>query len=262
MIIIQDKKLTDVHPKIRHGFFGRQGGVSKGLYDSLNCGSGSNDDPASVQHNRVLVANNLGVDPENLISVWQVHSADCMIINAPVGTGEARPKADGIVTDKAGIALGILTADCGPLLFVGTKLDGAPVIGAAHSGWGGSIKGIGEATIDKMVALGATLETIRAAIGPSIGAKSYEVSMGFEKPFLDRDPEDERFFREAQRDGHLMFDMAGYIANRLAQHGVRHVTITGQDTFALKDDFFSYRRTTHAKEPDYGRQISAIAICK
>lgn len=260
MNIIKDKKLDLVHDTIRHGFFGRTGGVSKGIYGSLNCGPGSEDDLSDVIENRNRVAKAIGVQPENLVTVWQVHSADCLYMTEPTRSAGARPQADGMVTDIAGMALGILTADCGPILFAGTKADGSPVIGAAHSGWGGSLKGIGEATLDKMVELGAQMETIQATIGPCIGPKSYEVSLGFEKPFLERDPEDEHFFREAQKEGHLMFDMAGYIANRLARHGLRHVTITGQDTCAMEADFFSYRRKTHNKEPDYGRQISVIAI--
>lgn len=258
MSIIKDKNLDAVHDSIVHGFFGRQGGVSEGLYESLNCAPGSSDAPEAVQHNRALVAKALSVTPENITSVWQVHSPDCLIVTHPF-EGD-KPKADGMVTDKVGLALGILTADCGPLLLAGKKADGSPVIGAAHSGWGGALKGIGEATIDKMLELGAEIESIRVTIGPCIGSKSYEVSIGFEKPFLERAPEDEHFFREARKEGHLMFDMSGYIASRLAQHGVRHVTITGQDTFAMPEEFFSYRRTTHAGEPDYGRQISAIAI--
>jgi YfiH family protein len=156
----------------------------------------------------------------------------------------------------------VLSADCTPILFVGLKPDGTPVIGAAHSGWGGSLKGVGEATIDKMVELGAELDSIQASIGPCIGPKSYEVSIGFEEPFLERDPADEHFFREAQKVGHLMFDMPGYVASRLARHGVKNVTITGHDTYTMQDEFFSYRRKTHNNEPDYGRQISAIVIKK
>jgi len=195
-----------------------------------------------------------------LVTVHQVHSATCHIIDKPFAEGAARPEADAMATDKAGLALGVLTADCTPILFAGVKVDGAPVIGAAHSGWGGSLKGVGEATVDKMLALGATLESIQATIGPCIGPKSYEVSVGFEAPFLQCDPADEHFFREARKDGHLMFDMPGYVASRLARHGVQNVTITGHDTCALEDDFFSYRRKTHNDEPDYGRQMSAIVI--
>ncbi len=260
MNIIEDKKLNGTQGQIAHGFFGRQGGVSTGLYASLNCGPGSNDDPACVRENRARVAGHFGLGAERLAGVWQIHSPDCLYIDSVPPAGDDRPKADAMVTDAAGIILGVLTADCGPILFAGEKADGAPVIGAAHAGWGGALKGVLESTVNRMVETGAALESIRASIGPCIGPKSYEVSVGFEKPFLQRNPEDEHFFREARKEGHLMFDLPGYIANRLAQAGVRQVTITGRDTFAEAEDFFSYRRTTHAGEPDYGRQISAIVI--
>jgi len=260
MIIIEDKKLNSSANKIHHGFFGKHGGVSSGLYKSLNCGVGSDDDPAHVAENRKRVAGHFKADPENLITVWQVHSPDCIYVNKPVGVGDDRRKADAMVTDQPGLVLGVLTADCGPILFAGEKPDGSPVIGGAHAGWGGAVGGVLESTIEKMIETGATPESLRAAIGPCIGPKSYEVSIGFEKTFLDRNPEDEHFFREARKEGHLMFDLPGYIASRIAAAGVGQVTITGHDTFADQDSFFSYRRTTHAGEPDYGRQISAISI--
>lgn len=260
MIIIEDQKLNGAQGRIKHGFFGRQGGVSKGIYDSLNCGVGSNDDFRCVQENRGRVAKALGGQPENLVTVHQVHSPDCIIIDTPVVEGGERPQADAIVTDKAGLVLGVLTADCGCILFAGEKADGTPVIGAAHAGWKGALGGVLESTLEKMQALGADPNTIRVAVGPCIGPKSYEVSVGFETPFLEREPEDEHFFREGQNDRHLMFDLPGYIANRLAQAGVSQITITGHDTFVDNDKFFSYRRTTHAGEVDYGRQISVIVI--
>ncbi len=258
MNIVEDHRLNGKAGKISHGFFGRQGGQSIGLYDSLNCGSGSSDDAVSVKANRALVSQHFSQPLENLATVWQVHSPDCLVIESAF-EGDA-PKADAMVTDKPNLVLGVLTADCGPVLFAGEKLDGAPVIGAAHSGWGGALKGVNEATVQKMLECGAKIDSLRAAIGPCIGPASYEVSEGYEKPFLERDTEDERFFKSARKQGHLMFDMAGYIANRLAQMGVKQVTITGQDTFALQDEYFSYRRATHNKEADYGRQISAITI--
>jgi hypothetical protein len=260
MNIIGDKKLDCGSGKIRHGFFGRLGGVSEGIYSSLNCGPGSGDDTNKVQENRRLVAGYFGQDVENLVTVWQVHSPDCLIVDGPVGEGEERPKADAMATDKAGLVLGVLTADCGPVLLAGEKSDGSPVIGAAHAGWGGALKGVTDDTVAKMIELGAKIDSIRAAVGPCIGPKSYEVSVGFEKPFLDRDQADEHFFREARKEGHLMFDLPGYIANRLAQVGIGQVTITGQDTCALEEEYFSYRRKCHNDEPDYGRQISAICI--
>lgn len=266
MLIIKDPKLGDSYDgstsRVRHGFFGRQNGVSEGLYDSLNCGVGSDDDPGVVAENRKRVAGYFDAAPENLITVWQVHSPDCIYIDKPVAAGIDRPKADALVTDRAGLVLGVLTADCGPILFVGEKADGSPVIGASHAGWGGALNGVLESTVKKMIEMEATPESICAAVGPCIGPKSYEVSIGFEKPFLAREPQDEHFFREARKEGHLMFDLPGYIASRLAGAGVKQVTITGHDTFAEADSFFSYRRTTHAKEPDYGRQISAISIIR
>jgi len=258
MNIVDDKRLNGKSGKIQHGFFGLQGGGSEGIYHSLNCGPGSDDDANKVQENRARVAGHFGRDIDDLVTVWQVHSPTCLIVSS-LFSGE-RPKADAMVTDKAGLVLGVLTADCGPVLLAGEKSDGSPVIGAAHAGWGGALKGVTDDTVAKMVELGAEVDSIRAAIGPCIGPKSYEVTIGFEKPFLERSPADEHFFREARKEGHLMFDLPGYIANRLAQAGVGQVTITGQDTYALPDEYFSYRRKCHNDEPDYGRQISAISI--
>ena len=259
MIEVDDKSLLNFNADIKHGFFGRRGGVSTGLYDSLNCGVGSNDDMIAVQENRARVAAALSTHKENLVTIHQVHSADCFYVDKPFD-GDVKPKGDALVTDEAGLVIGVLTADCGPVLFAGKKADGTPVIGAAHAGWGGALKGICEATVKMMIERGAILETIRAAIGPCIGPKSYEVSLGFEAPFLEQDEANEHFFKAAQKERHLMFDLPGYIALRLAKVGVKHVSITGADTFADEERYFSYRRTTHAQEPDYGRQISAICI--
>jgi hypothetical protein len=245
---------------ITHGFYGRRGGVSAGIYTSLNCGPGSSDDQNAVTENRRRVAADLGAPVDNLISLCQVHSPDCLVIIGPVGTGEERPKADAMATDVPGVALGVLTADCGPVLFEGVKPDGRPVIGAAHAGWGGAVKGVLESTLDRMIRLGAVPESIRAAVGPCIGPASYEVSAGFEAPFLAHDPESERFFKGARKEGHMMFDLPGYIAFRLANAGVGHITITGVDTYKEETDCFSYRRATHRGEGDYGRQVSAIVI--
>jgi hypothetical protein len=260
MIIVEAEKLNGVDNRIKHGFFGRQGGVSTGIYDSLNCGPGSDDTPEAVQENRARVAGHFSLPPEKLVTVWQIHSPDCLYISGPVASGPERPQADAMVTDSPGLALGILTADCGPILFAGEKPDGSPVVGAAHAGWGGALKGVAESTVQKMIETGAEKETIRAAIGPCIGPASYEVTAGFEKPFMEYDPADEHFFKPAKKEGHLMFDRPGYIASRLARAGIKQVTITGVDTYSEEEKFFSYRRKTHRGEPDYGRQLSVITI--
>ena len=200
MDIIKDDKLNAVHPSLRHGFFGREGGVSEGVYKSLNAAYGSKDNKAHINENLRRIAEHFSTSPDKLMNLWQVHSRDCVYVTSNMSLEELREiKADAFVTDQLGIALGLLTADCTPILFAGTKIDGSPVIGAAHSGWGGSLKGIGEETIDKMLALGAQLDSIQATIGPCIGPKSYEVSVGFETPFLERNPEDEHFFRESRK---------------------------------------------------------------
>ena len=257
MNIIEDRYLNGEAGKIRHGFFGRQGGVSKGIYDSLNCGIGSDDNKKAVNENKRRVAEHFSVNLEKLVTVNQIHSPDCHIVTEPFSE---RPDGDAMVTDKSGLVIGVLTADCGPVLFAGKKEDGAPVIGAAHAGWGGALGGVLESTIARMTEIGAVPDSIRAAVGPCIGPASYEVSASFENPFVERNPEDERFFKTARKEGHFMFDLPGYIASRLAEAGLKQITITGHDTYALEDAFFSYRRKTHRGEADYGRQISAIAI--
>lgn len=254
---LKDSNFIPLGKPVAHGFFGRKGGVSKGLYQSLNCGVGTQDTIESVRENRRRVMAALGA--RDLVSLKQVHSADCAVARA-AWEMTARPEGDAMVTDVPGLALGILTADCGPVLFYGEKADGSPVIGAAHAGWGGALKGVLEGTINTMAEQGALPESIHASLGPCIGPKSYEVRDEFAVPFLEQAPENEHFFRSARKEGHLMFDLPGYIASRLARAGVRHVSITGQDTYALEQDYFSYRRATHRAEPDYGRQISALVI--
>jgi YfiH family protein len=259
MIEIEDKSLSKVDAAIGHGFFDRRGGVSAGIYDSLNCAVGSQDEAADIQENRERVAQAILGQRNNLVTINQIHSADCAYVEGPFGAN-AIPDGDALVTDKTDLVLAVLTADCGPVLFAGKKADGSPVLGAAHAGWGGALKGVCEATVKVMIEHGGDIETIRASIGPCIGPKSYEVSMGFEKPFLVQDDGNEHFFKGASKEGHLMFDLPGYIASRLAKIGLKHVSITGADTFADEECYFSYRRTTHRGEPDYGRQISAICI--
>jgi len=259
MIIVKAPNI-EKHDAVQHGFFGRQGGVSEGIYASLNCGPGSDDNPENVKQNRERVAEHFGQPLEALQTVWQVHSADCIYVTENVPKGDDMPQVDGMVTDKPNFILGALSADCTPLLFSGKKENGQPVIGAAHSGWKGSLNGIGQNVVRKMVDVGAALETIQAAIGPCIGPASYEVTHDFADPFMAQADENEMFFKETNKDNHLIFDLPGYIASRLSACGVKDIYITGNDTYAEEDKFFSYRRKTHRNETDYGRQISAIMI--
>ena len=262
MIVIKDTKIERVHESVRHGFFGRQGGVSHGLYDSLNCVLGSSDESSAVQENRRRVVETLVGDvPMSLVTLAQVHSATCVLVDESFD-GESHPEADALVTDRANLVLGVLTADCGCVLLAGKKADGSPVIGAAHAGWRGAVGGVLAATVEQMLTLGTALETLQASIGPCIAQASYEVSEGFEKPFLAQEEGNERFFMSAQRKNHLLFDLAGYIAYQLFLSGVKNVTITGHDTYAEPEKFFSYRYATHRKEEGYGRQISVIMIEK
>lgn len=257
--VLKDSVFVPAEKPVHHGFFGRQGGVSTGVYDSLNCGAGTTDRVENIRENRGRVALALGCHPAALVTLKQVHSADCVEVTAP-WPQEDRPEADAMVTDVPGIMLGILTADCGPVLFYGEKDDGGPVIGAAHAGWGGALKGVLEATLQMMQQKGAVLNTIHASIGPCIAQASYEVGMDFIAHFLNDNPENEHFFKEARREGHFMFDLSGYIASRLAVAGLRYVSITGVDTYSAESEYFSYRRTTHQGKNDYGRQISALVI--
>jgi YfiH family protein len=245
---------------ISYGFYGRTGGVSTGLYASLNCGTGSNDVQTHVAQNRNMIAKNLGVAGGGVSTVWQCHSSLCLSIKSHVTEGDNRPKADALVTDVAGLAIGVLTADCGPVLFIGKKENAAPVIGAAHAGWGGALGGILEDTVAKMAQEGAVLETIEACVGPCIMQASYEVGQDFANPFLEKHEEAERFFKAGQKERHLMFDLPGYIAFRLSACGVKTVRLMGVDTYKEEAGCFSYRRATHKGEGDYGRQMSCIVI--
>ena len=260
-IMIKDAAFMDgFEGRVNHGFFGRRGGVSGGLYESLNCGAGSGDAPSDVVKNREVVSEALGCSSERLLSLYQVHGALCLRVDEAWAQG-VRPEADAFVTDRVGIALGILTADCAPVLFCGKKSDGAPVVGAAHAGWGGAFRGVLEATVEQMVSLGAEVETIAACIGPCITQGSYEVGPEFLERFLAQDAGHGRHFKKAsERAGHHLFDLTGYAADRLRGAGVDQVYVTGIDTYALEQDYFSYRRATHRGEKDYGRQISAIMI--
>jgi YfiH family protein len=242
-------------PGLRHAFFTREGGVSGEIYESLNGGLGSNDDPANVLENRRRMAEQMGVVPENFISVHQVHSPDAVVATGP-WPDDTRPRADAIVTRTEGIAIGVTAADCGPILFADA---GARVIGAAHAGWKGALTGVVESTIDAMEKLGADRSGIVAAIGPLIRQHSYEVGGEFVERFLDADGENKSFFIPSVRAGHAMFDLAGFIRMRLENAGVLMIDDIGVDTYS-DERFYSYRRSVHRKEPDYGRHVHAIAL--
>ncbi|QPQ54828.1 peptidoglycan editing factor PgeF [Allosphingosinicella flava] len=244
-------KLLDGIP---HGFLGRRGGVSKGPCAGLNAGFGSGDDPAAVAENRRRAVE--AVAPgRRLVSVYQIHSAIAVPVSEPWGD-DARPEADALVTNRPGLALGIVTADCTPVLLADRH---AGVIGAAHAGWKGAVGGVLEATIAEMEKLGARREAIAAAVGPTIARKSYEVDEGFLRRFVDIDPSSEHFFSGGRED-HYQFDLEGFVLSRLAAAGVTKVEALGLDTYSDPDRFYSYRRATHRNEPNYGRQISIIAL--
>jgi YfiH family protein len=243
---------------IRHGFFTRDGGVSGGIFASLNCGFGSGDDESKVAENRRRVAQALGQSPDRLVTSYQFHSAEAVAVERPWRRDD-RPRADAMATRTPGIALGILTADCAPVLFADPD---AGVIGAAHAGWRGALGGVLEATVRAMVTLGAARERIAAGIGPCIGGASYEVGAEFPAPFLAEDPGNAAFFVAAPRAGHFLFDLAGYAARRLERLGIARIARTGGDTAAEPDRFFSYRRACLRKETDYGRALSAICLAE
>jgi YfiH family protein len=241
-------------PGIRHGFFTRNGGVSSGLYGSLNIGTGSDDDQELVRENRRRVAASLRVAPDNLITVHQVHSPDAVVVRGPFA-GE-RPRADAVVTDRPGIAVAASTADCGPVLFADPR---ARVVGAAHAGWKGALCGVLENTIAAMESLGARRHDIVAVLGPSISQRNYEVGPEFVARFTAADPDNARYFAAGDRPGHALFDLNLYTVDRLRRAGVAAEQL-GRCTYAEEDLFYSYRRMTHRGEADYGRQISAIVL--
>ena len=237
-------------PGLTHGFFTRAGGVSQGPYASLNGGLGSNDDPAAVAENHARMARALGIAKARLVLPYQVHSADVARVTVPWPGGE-RPRVDGLVTDVPGLAIGVTGADCGMVLFADAA---ARVVGVAHAGWKGALAGILEATVAAMERLGATRTAMVAVLGPTIGPRSYEVGPEFRARFLDHAPDNARFF--AGR----MFDLPGYIAMRLDTAGLGRVADLGLDTYADEEMFFSYRRSVHRREADYGRLVAAIAL--
>ena len=243
-------------PSIRHAFFTRQGGVSTGLYASLNGGQGSDDDADSVRQNRDRMARWLNVQSNHLLSLWQIHSPDVVTITE-AWAHDVRPKADGMVTNHAGFALAIATADCGPVLLADSDHR---VIGACHAGWKGAFTGVLEATVNAMEALGAQRHTIKAVLGPTISARTYEVGPEFVARFLTQDTNHALFFKPSSRGDHAMFDLPAFIKHRLEQTGIAKFQSLDRCTYSEPDLFYSYRRTTHQQEPDYGRLISAITL--
>jgi purine-nucleoside/S-methyl-5'-thioadenosine phosphorylase / adenosine deaminase len=241
---------------VRHAFFTRLGGVSKGIYASLNGGIGSNDEPGHVAENRARMAAALGVPAGHLLAAYQTHSAQVAIVDAPWDPHH-RPRVDALVTRRPGLAVAVTTADCGPVLLAD---ESARVVGAAHAGWRGAADGVIEATIVAMEDCGAKRERIVAALGPMIRQSSYEVGPEFVAAFRTQNAANERFFAPASRAGHALFDLATYIAVRLAAAGIRHIEDLGLCTYRDPARFFSYRRSSHCRESDYGRHINAIAL--
>ncbi|HEV2562590.1 MAG TPA: peptidoglycan editing factor PgeF [Rhizomicrobium sp.] len=250
MLVLRAKNLST----IAHGFFGRQGGVSTGIFASLNCGPGSGDERQAVAENRRRVMEELGGG--KLATLHQIHSPNVVTVTQAWEMGQG-PQADAMVTNIPRIALGILTADCAPVLFADAE---ARIIGAAHAGWKGAISGVIESVLDAMEKLGASRARIAASIGPCISQKNYEVGPEFRARFLDADPANVRFFIPSNTPDHFHFDLEGYTAARLAAAGIGAIEPLCACTYAREADFFSFRRATHRKEGDYGRQISAIML--
>jgi purine-nucleoside/S-methyl-5'-thioadenosine phosphorylase / adenosine deaminase len=241
---------------VPHGFFGRKGGVSEGAVAGLNCGLGSGDDPRAVEANRRLAADAI-IPGAPLASVYQIHSPTAVIVTDAVPYAE-RPQADALVTDRPGLLLGIVTADCAPVLLADVE---AGVVGAAHAGWRGATQGVTDQAIAAMISLGAKVDRIAAVVGPSIAKASYEVDHAFAERILAEDPANERFLGEGPA-GNPHFDLEAYVVARLAAGGVRRIEATGLDTYALEDRYYSYRRATHRGEPTYGRQLSLIGLTR
>lgn len=252
MTPLQSKALSGVP----HGFFGRDGGVSTGIFASLNCGYGSSDDQAHVRENRTRVARWLGTSEPNILTLYQVHSAEAVHVT-DLWSRPTAPKADGMATTMKGVALGVLAADCAPVLFADVE---AGVIGAAHSGWKGAISGVSEATVALMERLGARRSRIRAAVGPCIGQSSYEVGPEFQERFAAEAASNERFFTPSRRADHWQFDLTGYVMKRLGTIGLAATEALNVCTYANADRYFSFRQTTHRQEPDYGRNLSVIML--
>jgi YfiH family protein len=253
--MLQAQSLSKL-PGIRHGFFTRAGGVSEGVYESLNGGIGSEDSAAKVAENRARMAKHLGVAPDRFLTCYQIHSPEVVVAETP-WPSSARPRADAIVTRMPRLAIGVSTADCGPVLLADPE---ARVIGAAHAGWRGALTGVIEQTVAAMEKLGAKRGRIVAAAGPMIRQSNYEVGQDLIDRFVATDPNTIRFFKPAQRPGHSMFDLAGYVVSRLRRAEIAEIEDLGLCTYADPAQFYSYRRATHRAEPDYGRHINAIAL--
>lgn len=252
----QDDKLAAL-PGIRHGFFTRRGGVSEGIYAGLNIGAGSDDNPMHVAENKKRVAEAMGVTPDRLLTLYQIHSDRVVTVSGSFPSGE-KPQGDGLVTATPGLALGILTADCAPVLFADAQ---ARVIGACHAGWKGAVQNIMERTVQAMELLGAARGNIVAAVGPCIGQASYEVGAEFYTTFLNTNAWNDRFFKpSASKEGHYQFDLPGYVRKALQECGIAAANVLARDTCFLENDFFSNRRRNLRGEPDYGRQISVIVL--
>lgn len=243
--------------RIRHGFFTREGGVSEGIYASLNCGLGSDDNPEHVATNRKLALAQLDIDPQSLVTVKQEHTNRVIVVDENWSFDAPRQAADAMVTNRPGLALGILTADCAPVLLADPR---ANIIGAAHAGWRGALGGVLDNTVATMIKMGAKASRIVAAVGPCIAHRSYEVGPEFPAPFLADNPDNHFFFAPASREGHFYFDLPGYIARRLAKLSVIDVAGTPCDTFREERRFFSYRRSVLKGEKDYGRTLSVIVL--
>ena len=243
-------------PGVTHAFFTRHGGVSTGIYAGLNTGTGSADDRAAVLENRARAARHLGVGLERLVTPYQVHGTDAVVVEEPWAPGMG-PKADALVTRRPGIAIGVGTADCGPVLFADKE---AQVVAAAHAGWKGALAGILESTVGVMERLGASRSRIVAVLGPTISAAAYEVGPEFAPRFTEADPQNDRYFTPSERAGHAHFDLPAYIVARLERAGIARAESLGLCTYSDEARFFSFRRSTHRKEPDYGRLLAAIAV--
>lgn len=252
---IQSPALSGID-RLAHGFFTRRGGVSEGIYASLNCGPGSRDDRSAVAENRRRVAVHLGVAPAHLLTCHQHHSTDAIVVTEP-WTFETMPKADALVTATPGLAVGALAADCAPVLFADAK---ARIVAAAHAGWKGAVGGILEQTVATMERLGARRSDIRAVLGPCIGPESYEVGPEFEQVFVEKSHENSKFFRRFESRPRPYFDLPAFVIARLEGLKLGQVESRSRCTYAHDGELFSYRRTTHRREPDYGRQISAIVL--